>query len=458
MSLIDDNNNANNSIFGNKPHIIYPTKLQQIPDIFGHHFDEDIDTRNADDEVSSLIQNCRLSPLQTMKKPGLRHSSDQSPNNHNNASPSISFHSNSSSNNPEDDNDDGYSNHSSDSDSDVSDIEPVSGTRISVDKYLDPGPEMESCGDQHPAVDINDTHCPEAVERSKHASTSCSPVDGTAAINDSSRKTKQNYKICQNGQILIRKNKKNRKKELRQSYHGLSGSPPAPTPMDSSSLLLHPDLAVTHMSMKRPRSKTMQGVEKPLPQNSREILKHVVATRLNELAEMPLPRFPQSLDNFTSETRHSRRQKTTPDCHNTKDNNNSHHQSRSSQAVPMSHQATRNNDDSSIIPSPNTSSSCTQLHQAIETDNLKRLSILLLRHEYADIDATNRLGQTALHLASLHDSIEAMELLIKNGASVNVIDQVGLSPLAYAVDAGNFDGASLLISNGANISEVKDGF
>ena len=115
-------------------------------------------------------------------------------------------------------------------------------------------------------------------------------------------------------------------------------------------------------------------------------------------------------------------------------------------------------DESPMIRRRSYSGTKFTLHEAIESTDLKSLSIILIKKEYSDIDAQNDLGQTALHVASLMENAEAIELLLQAGADVNILDKAGYSSLQYAVDGGSFDCASLLISNGANVTEVKDGF
>ena len=99
------------------------------------------------------------------------------------------------------------------------------------------------------------------------------------------------------------------------------------------------------------------------------------------------------------------------------------------------------------------------LHDAIEKQSLKDLSIYLLKHrEGIDIEQKNNEGQTPLVFAVALELIDVVKLLIAAGASVNAVDNYGVSALRYAVELGDFDIASLLISNGANAQSVQNGF
>lgn len=51
-----------------------------------------------------------------------------------------------------------------------------------------------------------------------------------------------------------------------------------------------------------------------------------------------------------------------------------------------------------------------------------------------------------------------MELLIRNSADVNAVDRMDLSPLHYAVRAGQEVAAEVLIKNGANIDAMDKDF
>ena len=60
-----------------------------------------------------------------------------------------------------------------------------------------------------------------------------------------------------------------------------------------------------------------------------------------------------------------------------------------------------------------------------------------------DIEATNKMGDTPMHLAAMFDNAEAIRALHQHGANVNVRSPTGCTPLhiAVAADCGDWDGA-----------------
>jgi len=63
--------------------------------------------------------------------------------------------------------------------------------------------------------------------------------------------------------------------------------------------------------------------------------------------------------------------------------------------------------------------------------------------------------KTALHLAAVGGHKEVVELLIANGADVNVMDAAGQTPLYYAVSRGHKESTELLIAEGVDVN-AKD--
>ena len=88
-----------------------------------------------------------------------------------------------------------------------------------------------------------------------------------------------------------------------------------------------------------------------------------------------------------------------------------------------------------------------QLMRAAADNNLKNLIKAL---QTVDPDAGNAIGQTSLHVASIHGHIKIAEALIAAGATVNKTNQYGVTPLHYASQSDRFEVAQLLIANGAN--------
>lgn len=95
----------------------------------------------------------------------------------------------------------------------------------------------------------------------------------------------------------------------------------------------------------------------------------------------------------------------------------------------------------------------TPLHRTIQNGHVEVVKILIKRG--ADIEARSTTGNTPLNFAISAESnrIEVMSLLLSAGASVNVV--VGFSgdtPLYSAIHAGHLDAVELLIKHGADIN------
>ncbi|KAK4878548.1 hypothetical protein RN001_011054 [Aquatica leii] len=69
-----------------------------------------------------------------------------------------------------------------------------------------------------------------------------------------------------------------------------------------------------------------------------------------------------------------------------------------------------------------------------------------------DINATNKFGQTCLHVALLCSSIDVLHMLIQSGANVNVQDYEQRTPLHYAVDNDNLEAVCMLLYYGIDVS------
>jgi ankyrin repeat protein len=68
---------------------------------------------------------------------------------------------------------------------------------------------------------------------------------------------------------------------------------------------------------------------------------------------------------------------------------------------------------------------------AMHSDNTEVLN-LLLRHTNVDIDGCDESGKTALHFAAHSSNVAAARHLIKMGATPNLFDRHGNSPLHSA--------------------------
>ena len=73
----------------------------------------------------------------------------------------------------------------------------------------------------------------------------------------------------------------------------------------------------------------------------------------------------------------------------------------------------------------------------------------------ADPDSTDRFGRTPLISASTYQgSAEISQLLLENGASVNLMDQRGWDALTLAVETGRTDTVKVLLKAGANVNRA----
>tara|TARA_B000000460_G_C21452184_1_gene364267 strand:- start:29 stop:976 length:948 start_codon:yes stop_codon:yes gene_type:complete len=73
-----------------------------------------------------------------------------------------------------------------------------------------------------------------------------------------------------------------------------------------------------------------------------------------------------------------------------------------------------------------------------------------------DVDAKNKDGSTALHIASLLGQYEVAELLIQRGADVNIKGNDGATALHAAAFLGQYREAKLLLENGVNANTRKN--
>ena len=79
--------------------------------------------------------------------------------------------------------------------------------------------------------------------------------------------------------------------------------------------------------------------------------------------------------------------------------------------------------------------------------------IALIIREGVDINAIDRTGRTALHLASSEGHIEIVNTLLENGANPNVFDSNGIEPLQEAIMNGHRCVIQRLMRGGAKLSE-----
>ena len=89
----------------------------------------------------------------------------------------------------------------------------------------------------------------------------------------------------------------------------------------------------------------------------------------------------------------------------------------------------------------------TKIFDFIEDDNIGGIKNLI--KDKVNLNQKDGLGQTSLHLAVNHENKDVIELLIVEGADVNVIDNEGESPI-FMVSSDNINLFKLLLVHGAD--------
>lgn len=68
----------------------------------------------------------------------------------------------------------------------------------------------------------------------------------------------------------------------------------------------------------------------------------------------------------------------------------------------------------------------------------------------ADINASNKDGETPLMIAALEGRIAVVKFLVEKGAHIDSIDGLGATPLLYAAEGGSLDVITFLVEKGAD--------
>jgi ankyrin repeat protein len=101
------------------------------------------------------------------------------------------------------------------------------------------------------------------------------------------------------------------------------------------------------------------------------------------------------------------------------------------------------------------------LHWASTVPNVDDMAKLLNTYRSACtlpevIDSLDHEGRVPLQLAAETGVLEAVQLLVENGANVNPFSKVPWSPLTYAVDGGNIEVIEYLIDHEADLDAQKN--
>jgi len=83
------------------------------------------------------------------------------------------------------------------------------------------------------------------------------------------------------------------------------------------------------------------------------------------------------------------------------------------------------------------------LHDCAKEGDIEKVNLLIT--EGANINIIDENGFTPLHCAADQGHKEIVELLILKGASLNAVNKYGYTPLGLAIDAGHKDVMELLI-------------
>jgi uncharacterized protein len=101
---------------------------------------------------------------------------------------------------------------------------------------------------------------------------------------------------------------------------------------------------------------------------------------------------------------------------------------------------------------------CGEIHDAAETGDLAKVKTLLNKLPKL-VSSKDSSGYTPLHLAAYHCHKDIIELLLANGADVNVKAKNGDTPLHSAMENSYKDVVELLLTHGADTNaKEKDGW
>jgi ankyrin repeat protein len=101
------------------------------------------------------------------------------------------------------------------------------------------------------------------------------------------------------------------------------------------------------------------------------------------------------------------------------------------------------------------------LHLGAQNGNLGIVELLLASVEKltsdkkAYIDRLNEDHNTALHLAALQAHIPVIELLLQNGADIDIVDSAGYTALGLAIRYNRVEVIDLLLKNGADLKKIE---
>ena len=80
--------------------------------------------------------------------------------------------------------------------------------------------------------------------------------------------------------------------------------------------------------------------------------------------------------------------------------------------------------------------------------------VLAILGEGVDPNGSNAIGQTSLHVAAIWGHANVARVLINNGASVDLVNNDGQSPLWFAVRNDKIEFVKVLIEKGAKVNKL----
>jgi ankyrin repeat protein len=89
-------------------------------------------------------------------------------------------------------------------------------------------------------------------------------------------------------------------------------------------------------------------------------------------------------------------------------------------------------------------------YMAIPEANLEAVQLLL--EQGAKINLQNHMGETALHRASQHGYLNIIQLMLNHDANVDALDNEGSTPLHLAISEASLEAIQLLLNHGASIT------
>ena len=93
------------------------------------------------------------------------------------------------------------------------------------------------------------------------------------------------------------------------------------------------------------------------------------------------------------------------------------------------------------------------LQHAAAADETKTL-LILIKHG-AQLDLTDKLGNTALIQAAAYGASRAIDILLESGAKIDLENRQGETALIKAAQSGHLEAVEILLAKGAN-SEISD--